>query len=593
MDLDEKKEVRLRTKVNIEEEPDFLTEHGEKNVFLSANVLIRLGIFLLLAVIVILLVVLINQGGTVSPAVPQTSSAVSVQEEKKTEPVSEQPSTTQEEPSQAEEPASEPVSEPTSEQEESSEEPVEESSEEASVYALPEPEKEESSSPKMLVIDRVINRTQSDAEQILKDRGFQVEINKIYSDGVEWGKVVSQSPAYFTLLEQGGTVTLNVSRGKQEEDSSQEASTASGQPTVSYDIPIINVAGRPENDAAKILKSQGFTVQTVYMSSTSVRKGCVIEQSPAGGIKQKYGESVTLYVSKGLSVTLTLEANGGYVSSTKKVLEYGGRYGSLPTPQRTNYDFLGWYTDIVHGQRVTENAIVGYPYDHILYAHWKAKPISGWILEKDVPSGARVAEVKWVYTKTQTISSELPVMGGWKQAGSYWKAVGSGTNYYADFNSGINTGYNRNDKYYAKYNHSSLSSYNDGSQKRDVKTQFYTYLYWHWCSNVISVPPENMPVAGKYGADIYSPNGNYLGRAMIWEVFESKNNGKSSNGKYEMKIQSRYSYWWNRITVYVQQYTDYKKYYQYYKVTQEESRTAVRESDTISNVRKYIRYYLP
>ena len=224
---------------------------------------------------------------------------------------------------------------------------------------------------------------------------------------------------------------------------------------------------------------------------------------------------------------------------------------------------------------------------------WKAKPISGWVLDKDVPRGAKVAEMKWTYTVTKTISSELPVMeNGWRQAGSYWKETSKGANYYADFKSGVNAGYNQNDKYYSQYNHQFLSAFDNGAQKREVNTKFHTYLYWHWCSNITSVPPESMPIASRYEEDIFSPNGNYLGRGMIWEVFESRDEGTQSSGKFVMKIQSRYSYWWNRITVYYQTYTDYKKFYQYYKVENKESRTPVKETDEIGNIKRYVKYYL-
>ena len=43
------------------------------------------------------------------------------------------------------------------------------------------------------------------------------------------------------------------------------------------------------------------------------------------------------------SYTLTLDANGGSVSTTTKNVTYGSTYGDLPTPTRTGYTFNGWY----------------------------------------------------------------------------------------------------------------------------------------------------------------------------------------------------------------------------------------------------------
>lgn len=586
--------VSIRTKIKADEDEDFIELEPKKFAF-NPNMAIKTGIFILLGVIVILLLVIINnhseRENSEMPIVSKTESSENSREESVNETVSE------------------------------TEEDVSEAVSEVSEKSVPEISKDtsEPSKLKMLVVDRVVNKSRSDAVKTLKDKGFEVTVNEIYNDEVDVGKVVSQEPAYFTLLEEGGTVILNVSLGSMPtepkmEETSEESKIStvskasevsdisevpeSGVPQTdrndtSYEIPVINIAGREKNDAEKILKSQGFKVQTVYMSSPNVRKGYVIEQSPAGNVKQKYGSLVTLYVSKGLEVTVSFETSGGVLSSYKKVLEYGGKYGELPVPARENYDFQGWYTGINGGQRVNENTVVAQAYDHILYAMWKAKPVSDWVLDKDIPRSARIAEMKWTYTVTKTISSELPVMeNGWRQAGSYWKETAKGVNYYADFGSGVNSGYNQNDKYYSKYHHKFLSKFDDGSKKREVSTKFHTYLYWHWCSNITSVPPESMPIASGYEEDIFSPNGNFLGRGVIWEVFESKDEGIQRSGKYVMEIQSRYSYWWNRVTVYSQSYTDYTKFYQYYKVENKESRNPVTETDEIGNIKRYVKYYL-
>ena len=591
---DMENKVEIKSKIETDEY-DFIEPEPKR---FDLNMAVKVGIFLLLAIIVILLLTMINNGNNVDGRnIPHLSRTESSRKSTDESSVREAVSETTEQPSQ---------------------ESKEVSLSEVSEVSRSEVSKE-TSRLKMLVVDRVVNKSQSEAEKILKEKGFKVKVNELYSDEVKKGDVISQIPAYFTLLEEGGTITIDVSLGNdpaKEKADNSVAETAESQVSVisepdvhevensrenskssnvilSYDIPVINIAGREKNDAENILKSQGFKVQTVYMSSPNVRKGYVIEQSPVGGIKQKYGSTITLYVSKGLEVTVSFEANGGTANTYKKVLEYGGKYGTLPVPSRENYDFLGWYTGLNKGQRVTENTVVAQNYDHILYAMWKAKPISDWVLDTEVPRGARVAEVKWTYTVTKTISSELPVMeNGWKQAGSYWKEVSKGANYYADFNSGVNSGCNQNDKYYSKYNHQFLSKFDNGSQKREVTTNFYTYLYWHWCSNITSVPPESMPIASRYDEDIYSPNGNYLGRGTIWEVFESKDEGKQSSGKFVMEIKSRYSYWWNRVTVYYQTYKDYRKFYQYYKVENKESKTPVSESDEIGNIKRYVKYYL-
>ena len=48
----------------------------------------------------------------------------------------------------------------------------------------------------------------------------------------------------------------------------------------------------------------------------------------------------------------------------------GDGYGNLPTPEREDYTFKGWYTKKMYGERVTKGVKVAET-DHTLYAKWK------------------------------------------------------------------------------------------------------------------------------------------------------------------------------------------------------------------------------
>lgn len=52
----------------------------------------------------------------------------------------------------------------------------------------------------------------------------------------------------------------------------------------------------------------------------------------------------TLYAIWGKNVNITFEPNGGSVSEQNKNVIYNTKYGSLPTPERAGYTFLGWNT---------------------------------------------------------------------------------------------------------------------------------------------------------------------------------------------------------------------------------------------------------
>ncbi len=72
-------------------------------------------------------------------------------------------------------------------------------------------------------------------------------------------------------------------------------------------------------------------------------------------------------------VEVLLDANGGKVAQSVMALVPGKIYGTLPTPERYGYAFVGWWTSLTGGEQITESSIVGN--DAIkLYAHWRQLP---------------------------------------------------------------------------------------------------------------------------------------------------------------------------------------------------------------------------
>ena len=95
-------------------------------------------------------------------------------------------------------------------------------------------------------------------------------------------------------------------------------------------------------------------------------------------------------------VNVTFDANGGTVSPSSKTYSVGmieALYGTLPTPQRSGYQFTGWYTDRTGGTLVSSTTTVRRE-DHTLYAHWTSAPqlslsqVLGGGLQFTAPSGA-------------------------------------------------------------------------------------------------------------------------------------------------------------------------------------------------------------
>ena len=64
-------------------------------------------------------------------------------------------------------------------------------------------------------------------------------------------------------------------------------------------------------------------------------------------------------------------AGAADIPYTSKQVYYNKPYGELPTPELDGYIFMGWYTDPVEGNRVSESTICKTTTTHTLYAHWQ------------------------------------------------------------------------------------------------------------------------------------------------------------------------------------------------------------------------------
>ena len=133
-------------------------------------------------------------------------------------------------------------------------------------------------------------------------------------------------------------------------------------------------------------KSKNVTIGNTYGTlPTPTRTGYDFDgwyTQETGGTKVTANTSVgtnpptTLYAHwKGKKYTVTLDANGGTVSTASKTATYGSKYPALPDPTRTGgYTFDGWYTQKNGGTKVDENTTVTTAANHTLYAHWHLTP---------------------------------------------------------------------------------------------------------------------------------------------------------------------------------------------------------------------------
>lgn len=450
----------------------------------------------------------------------------------------------------------------------------------------------------------VVWDTQADAVEKLKKAGLaEPDIETKADDNVEAGRVISQSVDYGTEVAEGTKIKLIVSSGP-----------------AYFEMP--DVTGMNASEAKNNLGSRGLSVETSYEESDSVAKDKVISQSVSAGTQVKKGDPVLLKVSSGSAVssrneqssvrnetpqttqaktiTVTFDPNGGTVSQKYKTVTVnsGAVYGDSPTPVRSYYTFIGWYTKASGGSEVAASTSLVSDSNHSIYAHWSKNPTSDWVPASQVPSGAKIVETKWQYSLTETTTSGDSSMSGWKRDDSKtttrWVQSGNGVYTYASFPSG----YNQNDTYYQSYGKSRRYNSSSGNTKREYSEPYGDgYVYWHWaCEN--GRDSGNWYIGDYYNETLYWPNGAYWGQATQWCSFRS-GSPASEYSSYETGHcgawpgRCWYSKWFCEIPVYSQNYTDYRKEYtySYYKKT-----TGLWSSNDpsgqpgVSDVVKYVRY---
>lgn len=159
-----------------------------------------------------------------------------------------------------------------------------------------------SSGPDSATVPNVIGIDQVEASNAIESAGFKVSVKKAYSDTVEAGKVISQSPSASSATTPGATVTITVSEGK------EEAKSAT----------VPNVVGLTEADAKAKLAELGIECKVAYQSSASnVKEGYVFGQSVKAGDKVAAGATVTINVKKSGSSSTTQATTSSTSKTTK------------------------------------------------------------------------------------------------------------------------------------------------------------------------------------------------------------------------------------------------------------------------------------
>lgn len=262
--------------------------------------------------------------------------------------------------------------------------------------------------------------------------------------------------------------------------------------------------------------------------------------------------------------TVSFNANEGVVNESSKTVVYGSSYGSLPTPTRDYYSFDGWYTAKTGGNKITESSVFNSAENVTLYAHWTKNPTSDWVLESALPEGASVVDQKWTYDLTSKTSSSSSSMSGWTKYDT--KRTGWGGTQGPVYS-------------------------NPGNGSRNVWSEQYEtsrthhYVYYHYANSAFT----------SFSYAQSNTYRNYREYDVTSALTYHKDYSGHAGYRYYHNGTNYYIVWLSReyddVSYGTRWYYQEPVYTYYYKKTEaKESSTEVKASDSISNVKKYVKY---
>lgn len=138
-----------------------------------------------------------------------------------------------------------------------------------------------SSGPKRMEVPEVVGLSEDEAVDLITSAGFTPDPQpNEFSDKVDAGNVISQSPDAGEEADEGSAVQYVVSRGVE-----------------TGAVP--DVGGDKRSTAESKLRDAGFKVSVTEQFDTKVKSGLVISQNPNAGIVVAKGSTVKIVVSKG------------------------------------------------------------------------------------------------------------------------------------------------------------------------------------------------------------------------------------------------------------------------------------------------------
>lgn len=157
-----------------------------------------------------------------------------------------------------------------------------------------------SSGKEMTSVPNVVNYEDSQATTLLEEAGLKVTHGYAYDDNVEKDHVISSDPVAGTEVEEGSTVKIIISNGKEQKK-----------------VVVPNLEGMSEADAATKLTELNLVGAPTYEYSDTVKEGQVISQDPVVNTEVDEQSTVSYVVSKGQEKVTYSVAFSGSLTNTE------------------------------------------------------------------------------------------------------------------------------------------------------------------------------------------------------------------------------------------------------------------------------------
>ncbi|AGP29717.1 Stk1 family PASTA domain-containing Ser/Thr kinase [Corynebacterium terpenotabidum] len=158
-----------------------------------------------------------------------------------------------------------------------------------------------------VTVPSVENMSEADAQELLEDAGFKVEVTEQADADVERGMAIGTDPAADSSVPEGSQITLLVSSGKE-----------------ITEVP--DLTGMTTERASQALSDVGLKLKSEVEeeASDTVREGEIISQNPGQGSQVSKGTEVSITVSTGAEEVRVPTVSGQTLDEARANLEGAG-----------------------------------------------------------------------------------------------------------------------------------------------------------------------------------------------------------------------------------------------------------------------------